>query len=59
MTNLSMRYTVQGDNRQQILKMIGDQVKELGSNDQICVSIVRKNDHEALVKELEREGTIF
>ena len=58
-TNISVKYSAQEDNKQEILKMFAEIVNKLDSDTDIYVSVERESDREELNKELEKEGIIF
>lgn len=58
-TNISVKYSAQEDNKQEILKMFADIVNKLDSDANIYVSVERESDREELNKELEQEGIVI
>lgn len=58
-TNISVKYSAQEDNKQEILKMFAEIVNKLDSDAEIYVNVERESDREALNKELEQEGIII
>lgn len=53
------RYVVKDNNKAEIQKLFDDIIKNLSSDDVINISVERKADQEALVKDLIHEGIII
>jgi len=52
-------HTFRGNNKAEIQKTVSDIIKEMSPDDTVTISFERKEDQEALIKELSRQGIIL